>query len=78
VFSRVVGKAREFKGHLKVLTCCKDALTEKVLQKRDAPELFKEVRSGETLPLYAWTEKEGRIVGARGLRSAAEAEEGAD
>jgi ribosomal protein RSM22 (predicted rRNA methylase) len=78
VFSRVIGKAREFKGHLKVLTCSEDALTEKVLQKRDAPALFKEVRSGEALPLYAWTEKDGRIVGARGWGGATEGEKTAD
>lgn len=65
-FSRVIGEAREFKGHLKVLSCGEDGLLEKVLQKRDAPALFKEVRSGEALPLYAWEEREGRIVGGRG------------
>ena len=66
-FSRVIGEPREFKGHLKVLSCGMDGLHEKVLQKRDAPELFREVRSAEVLPLYRWVEKDGRIVGGGGL-----------
>jgi hypothetical protein len=64
--SRVIGEPREFKGYLKVLSCSGDGLAEKVLQKRDAPALFKEVRACESLPLYAWTERGGRIVGAHG------------
>jgi hypothetical protein len=71
-FSRVIGEAREFKGYLKVLSCDERGLAEKVLQKRDAPALFKEVRAAETLPLYAWKEEEGRIVGGRGVGGARE------
>jgi ribosomal protein RSM22 (predicted rRNA methylase) len=65
--SRVIGEPREFKGHLKVLSCGEDGLSEKVLQKRDAPALFKTVRAAEALPVYAWEEKDGRIVGGRGM-----------
>jgi hypothetical protein len=76
-FSRVIGEPRELKGHLKVLSCGEDGLIDKVLQKRDAPALFKEVRSGEVLPLYAWTERDGRIVGGHGVGGPA-AESGED
>jgi len=72
-FSRVIGEPREFKGYLKVLSCGTDGLADKVLQKRDAPALFKEVRAAETLPLYSWEEKEGRIVGGHGVGGAPEA-----
>ena len=72
-FSRVIGEPREFKGYLKVLSCGEDGLADKVLQKRNAPGLFKEVRAAETLPLYAWEEAEGRIVGGHGVGGAAEA-----
>lgn len=66
-FFRVIGEPREFKGHLKVLSCGEEGLSEKVLQKRDSPALFKQVRSAETLPVYAWKEKDGRIIGGHGL-----------
>jgi hypothetical protein len=74
-FSRVIGEAREFKGYLKVLSCDERGLAERVLQKRDAPTLFKEVRAAETLPLYAWQEEEGRIVGGRGVGDVGDARE---
>jgi ribosomal protein RSM22 (predicted rRNA methylase) len=67
VFSRIIGEPREFKGHLKVLSCDRSGIFEKVLQKRDAPALFKEVRLGESLPMYAWEERNGRIVGGHGV-----------
>jgi ribosomal protein RSM22 (predicted rRNA methylase) len=72
-FSRVIGEPREFKGHLKVLSCSEDGLAEKVLQKRVAPRLFREVRAAETLPLYAWKEEQGRIVGGHGVGGVPEA-----
>jgi hypothetical protein len=74
-FSRVIGEPREFKGYLKVLSCGSDGLADKVLQKRDAPGLCKEVRVAETLPLYKWEEKDGRIVGGHGVGGAPEAPE---
>jgi hypothetical protein len=33
-----------------------------MLQKRDAPELFKLARKGELAPVYRWTVKEEKIV----------------
>jgi ribosomal protein RSM22 (predicted rRNA methylase) len=78
VFSRVIGEPREFKGHLKVLSCGGDGLIDKVLQKRDAPALFKEVRAGESLPLYAWAERAGRIVGGHGAGGQTDASATAD
>jgi ribosomal protein RSM22 (predicted rRNA methylase) len=61
--SRVIGTPREFKGHLKVLACDSSGVQDWVLQKRDAPELFKELRKGESLPLHRWRVEEGKIVG---------------
>ena len=61
--SRVIGTPREFKGHLKVLACDSGGVRDWVLQKRDAPELFKELRKGESLPLHRWRVEEGKIVG---------------
>jgi ribosomal protein RSM22 (predicted rRNA methylase) len=77
-FSRVIGEAREFKGYLKVLSCGRDSLIEKVLQKRDAPALFKEVRAGDSLPVYAWEERGGRISGGHGVSGPQNAEANVD
>lgn len=63
--ARVIGEPREFKGFLKVLSCESDALRERVLQKRDAPALFKEMCKGDRLPLYRWQLEGERIVGER-------------
>jgi ribosomal protein RSM22 (predicted rRNA methylase) len=60
---RVLGVPREFKGHLKVLACNADGLTDWTLQKRDAPELYKEIRSAETLPMYRWKTAGQKIIG---------------
>lgn len=65
-FSRVIGTAREFKGHLKVLACDAGGVQEWMLQKRDAPGLFKELRKAERLPLYRWRVEGGRIVEGEG------------
>jgi len=58
----VIGTAREFKGHLKVLACDAGGVQDRMLQKRDAPDLYKELRKGEGLPLYRWRVEGGRIV----------------
>ncbi len=60
--SRVIGTAREFKGHLKVLACDAGGVQDWMLQKRDAPDLYKELRKCEGLPLYRWRVEGGRIV----------------
>lgn len=60
--SRVIGRSRDFKGYSKVLSCQADGVTDYALQKRDAPQLLREVRKGTGLPIYTWTIEEGKIV----------------
>jgi ribosomal protein RSM22 (predicted rRNA methylase) len=62
-WSRVIGTPRELKGHLKVLACDERGVRDWVLQKRDSPELFKELRKGENLPLHRWRVEGQKIVG---------------
>jgi len=62
-FSRVIGEAREFKGHAKVLSCHVDGVADLMLQKRDAPALHKAVLRGDEAPLFRWQIADGRIVG---------------
>ena len=58
--SRVIGVPREYKGFAKVLSCQEDGVRELILQKRDAPELFKEMRK-DPGSLYRW-ERDGEKI----------------
>ena len=46
-WSRVLGEPRVYKGFAKVLSCQADGVRELELQKRDAPAVFKAMKSGE-------------------------------
>ena len=62
--SRVLGHPREYKGFAKVLSCHAVGVGELMIQKRDAPELYRRLREGERPPVYGWQLKGERIVGA--------------
>ncbi|NBV86871.1 MAG: hypothetical protein EBS01_11575 [Verrucomicrobia bacterium] len=62
--SRVVGTPREFKGFMKVLSCSREGVSDRILQKRDDPETFKALRKGGELPLYKFHLQGERIVRA--------------
>ena len=61
-FSRVIGEPREAKGYTRVLSCQETGVCEFMLQKRDAPQLFRALRKGAAQPIYRWEIKGGRIV----------------
>lgn len=60
-FSRVIGEVREAKGYCKVLSCQSEDVAEFMLQKRDAPELHRELRKGHETPIYRWSVDDGKI-----------------
>ena len=60
--SRVIGVPREYKGFAKVLSCQEDGVRELLLQKRDAPELFKEMKK-DPGSLYRWERDGDKIRG---------------
>jgi ribosomal protein RSM22 (predicted rRNA methylase) len=66
-FSRMIGEPREAKGYCKILSCQMEGVTEFMLQKRDAPELYREVRKGFEAPLYRWAIENGKIKGGEPL-----------
>ncbi|MGB8169991.1 MAG: small ribosomal subunit Rsm22 family protein [Chthoniobacteraceae bacterium] len=66
-FSRVIGEVREAKGYCKVLSCQAEGVSEFMLQKRDAPELHRELRKGHEAPIYRWTVDDGKIKGGEPL-----------
>lgn len=53
--SRIIGDPRHFKGYAKLLSCDASGVTELTLQKRAAPELFKQLKRGVDLPIFRWT-----------------------
>jgi hypothetical protein len=61
-WSRVLGGTRVYKGYAKVLGCQEDGVRDLILQKRDAPELFKALKAGRADPLHRWEREGERIV----------------
>lgn len=59
--SRLLGEPRHYKGYAKVFACDAAGVAELMLQKRDAPELFKALKRGTAPTLHCWTHANGRI-----------------
>ena len=66
-FSRVIGEPRNYKGFARVLSCEAGRVAERMLQKRDAPGLFKQFSHPEGALIYRWTIAGERIVGGEPL-----------
>ena len=62
--AHIIGEPREGKGHLKVLSCQAEGVAEFVLQKRDAPALYRALRKGDGPPVQRWVFADGKIVGS--------------
>ena len=60
--SRIIGEPRHYKGYAKIFNCDAGGVTELMLQKRDAPELFKALKHGSDPSLHRWTHENGRIT----------------
>jgi len=61
-YSRIIGRPREYKGYSKILSCDKVAVRELILQKRDAPEIFKTLKKLNSAPLFKWELQGEKIV----------------
>jgi hypothetical protein len=61
--SRIIGEPREARGYCRVLSCQAAGVEEFMLQKRDAPELFRALHKGTNAPVYRWKIEGGKIVG---------------
>lgn len=60
--SRIIGEPRHYKGYAKIYGCDADGVTDLMLQKRDAPEVFKALKHAAGPLLYRWTHANGRIT----------------
>jgi hypothetical protein len=69
-WSHLVGEPRVYKGFARVLSCQADGVRELELQKRDAPGVFKAMKSGEPELIYAWTVAGDRIAAVESLSKA--------
>lgn len=60
--SRIIGVPRESKGYCRILSCQREGVADLMLQKRDAPALFRSVLREPEQPPHRWTMRGGRIV----------------
>jgi len=63
-YSRILGEPRHYKGYAKVCSCQEEGVADLMLQKRDAPEVFKALKHAGGPLVYRWTRAGGRISAA--------------
>ncbi len=63
-FSRILGEPRHYKGYAKIFNCDETGVSELMLQKRDAPEIFKALKYPDGPMIYRWTRNGDRITSA--------------
>jgi hypothetical protein len=68
--SRVIGAPRFYKGFAKVFSCQEEGVRELTVQKRDAPELFKQLALAGEAPAYRWRLSGDRILSGERLAAA--------
>ena len=61
-WSRIIGEPRHYKGYAKLYNCDANGVADLMLQKRDAPELFKALKAAREPGLQKWTHANGRIT----------------
>lgn len=59
--SRVIGRPREAKGRMEILTCREEGVRDLTLQKRDAPALFKALQKDRADTLQQWEVSERKV-----------------
>ncbi len=67
--ARVIGEPRLYKGFARVLSCEADGVTELTIQKRDAPQLFRQFKRPVGPLVCRWDRDQGTVVGGRVLDS---------
>ncbi len=62
--SRIIGVPRVYKGYAKIFSCQREGVRDLMLQKRDVPELFKQIKHSQQQSVYRWQLAEDRIKNA--------------
>ena len=60
--SCIIGEPRHYKGYARIFNCDASGVAELMLQKRDAPDLFKALKRGAGPGLHRWIHAGGRIT----------------
>jgi hypothetical protein len=66
-WSRIVGVPRFYKAFARILSCQVDGVRELVLQKRDEPALFKQMKETSEGLIYRWNLEDDRIKTAEAI-----------
>lgn len=62
--ARIIGEPRFYKGYARLFICADSGVHEATLQKRDAPELFKQLKRGGATG-HLWKVADGRLLPAK-------------
>jgi hypothetical protein len=61
-YSRIIGEPRHYKGFARIYNCDASGVNDLMLQKRDAPGLFKALKHAHETAPQKWTHENDRIV----------------
>lgn len=59
--TRIIGRPREAKGRMEILSCDTGGVCDLTLQKRDEPSFFKSLQKGRAASVQRWNVEEGKI-----------------
>ena len=60
--TRIIGRPRELTGRMEVLVCREEGVADVMLQKRDAPAVFKDLRKDRDDSLQRWKVEGGKAI----------------
>ena len=72
--SRIIGAPRVYKPFARILSCQAEGVRDLILQKRDAPELFQQMKKSRHEPVYRWALEGNQIKAGQAVISPAPSE----
>ena len=60
--ARIIGEPRHYKGYVKMFACANDGVADLMLQKREAPQIYKALKRADGPLIYRWTRQADRVV----------------
>jgi hypothetical protein len=60
--ARILGEPRHYKGYAKMFACTPEGVVDLMLQKREAPQVFKALKKAHGPLLYRWTRQADRVL----------------
>ena len=59
--TRIIGRPREARGRMEILSCDSSGVCDLTLQKRDEPALFKSLQKGRAAAVQRWSVEDGKV-----------------